>query len=290
MDIKRIIFNCLPAGKAKALRHRYRIFRQMLHKPFTEDAFKWHLTKRLGIKKGDTLFIHSSVDFLNIRFSPLRLLQILIDITGEEGTLLFPGWHFTCRAEDYLQNENNVFDIKRSPAVMGLLPELARRLPEAQRSVHPTSSIIGIGKNAKEILTGHEQSNYPCGETSPYYKMLKYNAKIIGLGVNTHFLSFVHCPENCLKEDFPLQTLTTQIFTGKVRLLNGEIIEVKTRAAHTNILQRNIPAFMKKYIPKDTLSEYNIKGSDFYAADANGLFTKMIELAKQNKTIYNSVV
>ena len=288
MELKKIISKWLPENKAKELRYKYRLFRQKFSKPLSEEMFRQLLVEKFGIKTGDTLFIHSSIDFLNVNFSPLRLLNILMEVTGKEGTLLFPGWHFNCRAEDYLQNENNLFDLKRSPAVMGLLPELARRLPEAHRSIHPTNSIVGIGKNAQDILSGHELSIYPCGETSPYYKMLKYNAKIIGIGVNTNFLSFVHCPENMMKADFPVQTLTEQVFIGKVRLPSDEVVEVRTMAAHRNIQNRNIPVFIKKYIPAETLSEYKIRGSDFYVADANALYIKMIELAKQNKTIYNA--
>ncbi|MDR2916963.1 MAG: AAC(3) family N-acetyltransferase [Tannerella sp.] len=288
MDIKKIIYKLLPKDKAKEIRYKYRIIRQKLYKPISEEMFRKILTGKFGIKTGDTLFIHSSIDFLNIDFSPLQLLNILMDVTGKEGTLLFPGWHFNYRAEDYLLDENNIFNIKRSPTVLGLLPELARRLPDAQRSIHPINSIIAIGKNAKEIISGHEQSIYPCGETSPYYKMLKYNAKIIGIGVNSNFLAFVHCPEDMMKENFPVQTRTNQSFIGKVKLSTSEIMEVKTLAAHKNIQKRNIPAFIKRYIPKDIFSEYNIRGSNFFVADANNLFKKMVELAKQNKTIYNS--
>lgn len=287
MDIKRLIVQCLPKEWAKTLRFKYRIFRQKRYRPLSEKSFRRVLVEKFGISKGDTLFIHSSIDFLNMNFSPLKLLHILMDVTGPNGTLLFPGWSFNHRAEDYLSDENNVFDIKRSPAVMGLLPELARRLPDAQRSIHPTNSIIGIGKNAKEIISGHEQSIYPCGEDSPYFKMLRHNAKIIGLGVNTNFLAFVHCPEDIMKDDFPVQTLTTQIFIGKVKLPSGEIIAVRTLAAHANIQIRNIPTFVKKFIPESTLSEYAIRGSDFFISDANSLYNKIIELAKQNITIYN---
>jgi len=286
MDIKKQIVRWLPADKVKELRYKYRVFCQKLHKPLTEAEFVKILTQRVGIKDGDTLFIHSSVDFLNIRFTPFRLLTLLMEVVGPTGTLLFPGWHFNERAEDYLADEQHVFDVRRSPAVMGLLPELARRLPDAQRSIHPSNSIIGVGKHATDILSGHEQSVYPCGETSPYYRMLAYKAKIVGIGANTNFFSFVHCPENVMKADFPVQTLTEQLFTGKVRLLSGEVIEVATRTPHRNIQKRNIPLFMRKHIPKAICAEYKIRGSDFYVADANALFIKMIELAKQNITIY----
>ena len=211
-----------------------------------------------------------------------------MDVTGKDGTLIFPAWHFNCRAEDYLQDENNIFDMKRSPAVLGLLPELARRLPDAHRSIHPINSIVAVGANAKEIVVGHEQSVYPCGVLSPNYKMLAFNAKIVGLGVNANFLSFVHCPEDMMKEAFPVQTRTDRTYFGKVKLSSGEIIHVETLAAHQNIQKRNIPNYLKKYVSKDIYSAYRIRGSDFYVADANALFKRMIELAKQNTTIYNS--
>jgi aminoglycoside 3-N-acetyltransferase len=138
---------------------------------------------------------------LNIDFSPFKVLQILIDLVGPEGTLIFPAWHFNYRAEDYLKKEN-IFDVKLSPTVMGLLPELARRHSSAFRSAHPTTSIVAIGKYAKELTEDHEKSIYPCGEMSPYYKMMKYDAIIVGLGVTSHFVSFVHCPKMFFPKNF----------------------------------------------------------------------------------------
>ena len=89
-----------------------------------------------------------------------------------------------------------------------------------------------------------------------------------------------------MKDDFPMQTLTKQAFAGKVKLPSGEVLEVSTLAAHKNIQKMNIPAFVRKHIPVEILSQYKIRGSEFYIADANALFIKMIELAKQNITIY----
>jgi aminoglycoside 3-N-acetyltransferase len=254
----------------------------------SEDDFRQVLLRRLKVKKGDTLFIHSSINYLNIKFSAFDVLHILIDIVGEDGLLLFPAWHFSDRAEDYLQDGNNVFDVKRSKTVMGLLPELARRYPDAQRSAHPTTSIVAIGKNAAEMTVGHETSIYPCGKSSPFYKMLKYHAKIIGLGVNSNFLSFVHCPEDVMAKDFPFQTRTDRTFFGKVKLPAGELITVETLAAHKNIRERDVPAFLKKHVSKDIFYAYRIHGSEFFIADANALFDRIVELAKKKITIYNT--
>ena len=288
MGLKKIVSALLPKSKVKAIRYRYYMLHQRFHKPMSEEFFRNMLIQKFGVNRGDTLFIHSSIDFLNIDFSPIRLIHILMEVIGKDGTLVFPAWHIMERAEEYLCNENNIFDMKRSPSVLGLLPELARRMPGACRSIHPINSIVAIGKNAEDIVSAHECSIYPCGESSPYYKMLKYDAKIIGLGVNANFFSFVHCPEDIMKDEFPVQTRTEQTYKGKVRLLSGEIIEVETLAAHKNIGHRNIPAYMGKYMSRDIYVAYKIRGCHFYVANANPLFHRMIELAKEGITIYNS--
>lgn len=286
MKINKLLYKVLPKSIFSTIRIKYYQYRKKLYRPLNEQEFNDIIVNTLGIKKGAVVFVHSSLDFLNIRFSANKLLTILIDAVGEEGTLIFPAWHFNYRAEDYLKNDI-VFDVKRSPTVMGLLPELARRSPNAYRSAHPTTSIVAIGKYAKELTEGHENSIYPCGEQSPYYKMLKYNAIIVGLGVTAHFLSFVHCPEDVLKEKFPVKTRMDNLFTGKVKTMDGNIIEVKTLAAHINIAKRDIPGFLKKYVPDNVFSDYKIKGNDFYKADANLLYTKLVELAAKGLSIYN---
>jgi len=56
----------------------------------TESAFTAILTNDLGITDGDTVFIHSSIDHLNLGFPVGNVFSILQRIAGERGTLLFP--------------------------------------------------------------------------------------------------------------------------------------------------------------------------------------------------------
>jgi len=286
MILNKLLYRILPDSIFLKIRYLYYKYQGRMYKPLTEEMFRDVLINKLGVMKGKVVFVHSSLGFLNIDFPPFKVLGILIDLVGPEGTLIFPAWHFNYRAEDYLK-KGLIFDVKRSPTVMGLLPELARRHPLAIRSNHPTNSIVAIGKNAKEIIEDHEKSIYPCGEMSPYYKMIKFNAIIIGLGVSSHFVSFVHCPEDVLKDKFPLQTRTDEVFSGKVKLSNGEIITVDTLAAHSNIGKRNIPKYFKKYISRSIFTPYKIKGNNFYRADSVALYARIVELAKSGITIYN---
>lgn len=260
----------------------------MVYRPFTVDQFRDFLSNELGIKKGDTLFIHSSVKKLNITFPAHQVIDILLDITGPTGNLLFPCWHFNYRAQDYLENHENIFNVKRSPTVMGLLPEIARRIKGAQRSLHPTSSVVAIGPDASELIKDHHLSEYPCGIQSPFYRILDFKGKILGFGEKPETsLSFVHCVEDEMKDQFPILTRTEKVYSANVILQTGQTIIVNTRAAHKNIIDRDIKGFFDKFINESECRTLKRKGTWFFVADSQRLHSKLRSFAQQGKTIYN---
>lgn len=285
MLIGKILLKLVPFSVYHKLRSLYRNWKKSLHKPLTETEFTQLLKERMEIREGDVVFVHSSIDKLNLSFTPHRLLEILLQVVGSEGTLLFPAWHFNYRAEDYL-NKALVFDVRRSPSALGMLSELARRYPAAFRTLHPTSSIVAIGPKAGYLTSEHHLSIYPCGEKSPFYKMLEFDAKIIGLGVSTEFLSFVHCPEDIMKTKFPYPVRNPEIYKAKVKDYEGNIIEVETLTAHKAISKRDIPGFIKTRIPSTIAEDFSYKGNDFFRVNAKGLFEGIKELAVEGKTIY----
>jgi aminoglycoside 3-N-acetyltransferase len=285
MSLKKQISKVLPVNAFVELRKGYRWLLKFVFRPLSEDEFKSILVQRFGIKSGSVVFVHSSVVTLNINFSVYRLLEILLEAVGENGTLVFPAWHFTYRAEDYIKKQL-VFDVKRSPSVLGLLSELARRYPLAVRSNHPINSIVAIGKDAQEIVGEHGSSIYPCDESSPYYKIIKYNGIIVGLGVDTNFLSFVHCPEDIMKREFPVKTRLDNIFESKVKKIDGSIEVIKTLAAHPQIKHNDINAFLKNHVNKTICNNFTVKGNRFFVAHGKELFDSIVELAKKNITIY----
>jgi aminoglycoside 3-N-acetyltransferase len=285
MILSRIIFNVFPPDVFIRLRKIYRFGLKKWYAPLSEKEFREILTHELLIKEGSVVFIHSSVDNLNISFDTLRILEILLETVGESGTLVFPCWHFTYRAEDYLKS-GKIFDVRRSPSALGMLSEMARRYPAAYRSLHPTNSIVAIGKHAAEITRAHHLDIYPCGEKSPYYIAMKLGAIIAGIGVNANFMSFVHCPEDILKNQFPVKTRLDEIFEAQVKLTDGSIQHIKTLAAHPQIKYNDINTFLKKYISREVCRNITNKGNRFFVAHSEDLFNSMVDLAKEDKTIY----
>lgn len=285
MRLKKIIYRIVPLQTFVSLRAAYRKALKAWYQPLSENKFREILTQRLQIKKGSVVFIHSSMDALHIRFSAARLLDILLETVGEQGTLLFPAWHFTERAEVHLAKKK-IFDAARDPSVMGLLSEIARRHPAAVRSGHPTNSIVAIGKDAEELVREHEHSIYPCGESSPFYRLIEHDGLIAGIGVDNDFISFVHCPEDVMKKAFPLKTRLDTVFDATVKLPDGSLQTVQTLTAHPQVVHNDIPAYMKRYIPEDTCRNITVRGNRFFIARSKELFDAMTSLAEKGITIY----
>lgn len=285
MSIGDIVYKFFPERYFIYLKNEYYKLNKLIYPKLSENDFTYLVTEKFGITKGMVVFIHSSVDKLNLAFPAHKALNILLDIVGISGTLIFPAWHFSGRAEDYLK-QTNVFDLKRSPTVMGLLPELARRHKNAFRSLHPTASIVAIGNHAEELLSQHHLDIYPCGVKSPLYKMMKYDARIIGLGEKVVSLSFVHCVEDIMKEKFPVKTLTSEIFEYKVIDNSGSTLIVKTLVHHKRIQNRDIPLFFRKYINSGICEMYKFHGSNYFSCHTGQLFSEMKMLAQKGITIY----
>lgn len=286
--LKKVARRLLPssaygAGKRWANQRRQR---QRRNQPkVTEEEFRRILVEELGIGLGQTVFVHSSVDRIHLNFPFFRILPILREAVGPEGTLLFPATQLRERPETWLSREE-LFDVGMSPTTMGLIPELARRQGDAVRSLHPTNSVVALGREAGELVARHGDSVYPCGQDSPYYRIVERGGWIVGLGVGTEVLTFVHCVEDILGERFPVETRYPEIYAGRVCDGEGKERNVRTLVAHPRIWWRNIPRYMRRHIPAEICRSFELHGASFYAADAGRLYARMEELAGRGITIY----
>jgi len=113
--VRALALHHLPAPwvrRLKAMQLRRRRAAIEAHPPLSEEEFRGFARERLGFEPGAAVFVHSSVDLLHLEFSPLRLLQILVELVGDQGTLLFP----TFPSEGTLEvlRSGRVFDVRRS--------------------------------------------------------------------------------------------------------------------------------------------------------------------------------
>ena len=286
MRVKDIVKKVIPKEAFLKLKYYYNKYKKSRIPVLSEEEFRSILTEKLGLKKGSVAFIHSSTGNMNLGFPAYRMLSIILDVIGEEGTALFPCHQLTTKSTYALKN-NLPFDVKKTPSDVGLLPELARRHKGAFRSLHPTNSIVAIGKYADELTKEHHLDIYPCGIRSPYYKITEYDGIIIGIGVSVKMATFVHCIEDIYPEEYPLITRQPEIYSGLVIKSDGSQILVRTLIAHPATLYKEITKFYKRYIPNHIYEDMIINNVNYCYIKPKELFNEMRILSKNVITIYS---
>jgi aminoglycoside 3-N-acetyltransferase len=289
MSIREIAAKILPESTfARVIRARKKIQRARVERlpQLSERDFTEILTGQLGLFKGDVVYVHSSVDRLNLGFPFYRILSLVRDVIGEGGTVLFPTYpNLRISSYEYLLR-GEVFDVRRTPSYTGLLNEFARRQRGALRSLHPTKSVCAIGPLARELTATHQLSPYPYDVGSPYFKLTEVGAKIVGLGVSTRNLSFVYCADDALKDSFPVRVYHDRLFEVDCINYEGRREVVGTYVHNMRTVVHDVPGYMKKFIDGKACEDLKIKGMDFFRADARSLFERMLELAQEGITVY----
>lgn len=256
-----------------------------------EAEFRNILSDALGVRRGDVVFVHSSIDRLGLAFPFYRILSVIRDILGDSGTVLFPTYPKLPAHEAALSGE--VFDVRKSPSFTGVLTEFARRQPGALRSLNPTKSVCALGPHARELIAHHHDSPYPYDKCSPYYRLMDVGGRVIGLGVSTRNLSFIHCVEDELKDDFPVRTYFPRLFDAVCRDYDGREFTMQTYAHDPDKMRRDIPRFVRQYVSTfggDVCRDLEIHGMPFFWANSGPLFDVMLRLAHQGTTVYERSV
>jgi aminoglycoside 3-N-acetyltransferase len=163
-------------------------------KPWTFDDLLKDLRDSCGVKRGDTVIVHSSMDKIGpVDGGVVTAVRVLKEAVGPEGTLLLPV--FSSPTPD------GVFKIKRTPSRVGLITEAFRRSEGVRRSLHPTHSVAAWGRRAEELLSGHDKTS-GLGVDSPFHKAAKAGAYILMIGCNCTTLSLIHVGEAVVRAPY----------------------------------------------------------------------------------------
>ncbi|MCV3284852.1 AAC(3) family N-acetyltransferase [Aeromonas veronii] len=144
-----------------------------------------------GIAPGDAILIHSNIKRTLLEYkkngssiSPGDIFDSLLDVLGQEGTLLLPLFNF-----DF--TKGMPFDIRTTPSQMGALTEVARKHKDAIRTGHPIYSFAVIGKYQKLFYNVDNESGY--AEDSPFGILKHMGGKIASLDLEDQYsMTFYH--------------------------------------------------------------------------------------------------
>lgn len=166
--------------------------------------FQHDLTS-LSLPQDAVVMVHSSLkSFGQVPGGADTVITALIDYLSPSGTLLMPGLSYLS-----VQPDNPVFNVCQTPSCVGLIPETFRKINGVKRSLHPTHSVCGIGKQAEKLLKTHYKDNTPCGPNSPFHLLPKANGYILMLGCGLKPNTSMHAVEELIEPPYlygdPLQ-------------------------------------------------------------------------------------
>jgi aminoglycoside 3-N-acetyltransferase len=240
--------------------------------------------RRLGIKPGDILIVHSSLSRLGFVAGGVdAVVTALQEAVGVDGTLGAPTfWAVDPTAVE----EGTLFDAVRGKSKMGIISDRIRQLPGAVRSLHPTHSATFVGRFARDLTAEHHLDETPVGPHSPYRKLAAMKGKILLLGVSLEYLTSFHTIEDEIAH-FPYQIYEPAQKRFCVLCPDGEELTLYARvhSAATARLRQCI-----KMEPHLAAAGVMVKGTVGTGAamvlDANKLHEALHRLCEHGITIY----
>ncbi len=286
--LRKILIKVLSKERQKYLKSLEYKSKKGLSEKFpkiSEEKLRTVLTNELHIQRGDHIFVHASLDMIHTDLTPMDIVKIVLDIVGEEGSLSVPTFTKYLSKDWMLMDKD--FNIRKTPSGMGIFSEMVRRDKNAVRSLHPTKSVATIGKIAHSILDEHHLDIYQFGKKSPFYKLLNYDVKIIGLGISMP-LSMVHVVEDVYHDEHPVEVNEQELFQKNCIDVNKNSVSVETLVHNLNVIVRgNSKKFVQKYMDK---KDYIISShylTPFYMVKGKQFFEELTSQMRQGNTIYN---
>ena len=203
--------------------------------------------KKLGIKKGDIVFVASDITSLiiflkkkKLEFNPENFINSLIEVVGKKGTLLFPtfNWDFC---------NGSTFDINRTKSKCGALTNYVLKREEFLRTKHPIYSFAVHGKYQKFFCNLNNKSAWD--KKSPFHYMYTKKAKnlFIGLDYKKAF-TMDHYFEQITRVKYRYEKFFTSKYidkSGKIKLKNYSMLVRNVKICDDTIIDTKLDKILK---------------------------------------------
>lgn len=224
--------------------------------------------QNLGIKKNDTIIIHSSYKKIcgRKKIDPAAVIETFKEIV-KSGTLMLPALSY-----ESVTPQNRIFDVLNTPGCVGILPEVMRKSEGVYRSVHPTHSIAVWGKDAEEIAAAHIRDFTPVGPNSPLHELRRRKGKIVMLGCGLEPNTSMHGVEEMAVPEY----LYGANYEYDLVLADG-------KRQKTNILSHNFNGVEQRYdkilsvLDKTDYTSGKVLNAKCYVLNAEAVWEKALE-------------
>jgi len=247
-----------------------------------EDIKKYLIDARL--QNGDMVIVHSSLGRIGyVQGGADTIIDSFLEIIGREGLLVMP----TFSSPTY-DNERKVymFDVRKTPAYTGKIPDTFRLRKNVKRSISPMHSVAACGKKAEWFVNGHEKCDNPYAMNGPFGKLYELDAKIFQIGVDQLANSSIHIVEDKCK--FPIKVFSDKLKAEVVdENGNKKIIEFRNHLPHLYKIRNN--NMMEKHMLSDKIIKiYPFGNTELRVTRVRDFVHCMERLLEKGVTIYNS--
>lgn len=143
--------------------------------------------RAMGIESTDTVLIHTSLRAIGaVEGGADGVIDAFCEVLTD-GLFLVP-----THTWDDVGRDNPLYDVRKSVPCIGTLPGVAAFRADGFRSLHPTHSIWGHGKDAESFLRGEENAPTPGAVGFAWERLAHRNTKILLIGVGNNRNTFIH--------------------------------------------------------------------------------------------------
>ncbi|NPV53368.1 MAG: AAC(3) family N-acetyltransferase [Firmicutes bacterium] len=158
--------------------------------------------RAMGLGIGDKVVFHSSLRSIgHVEGGPDAVIDAFLNVVGAaggsegparpSGTVMVPTFSYS-----FVGNARAVaFDPVTAPSFTGLITEVFRKKRGAVRSLHPTHSVAAIGRDAEELVRGHE-TVAALGAGSPFHRLAEAGGYVALIGCGNTRNSLIHVIES----------------------------------------------------------------------------------------------
>ncbi|MCW8310881.1 AAC(3) family N-acetyltransferase [Sphingobacterium sp. InxBP1] len=296
MEVKKIIrrlikkFFGIDGISLFVKKQKKRVLKKIYTKEFTADDLVNEMCK-MGMARGSVVFVHSAMtEFYNYKGSAVELIERIIEVIGEQGTLMMPAYPKNKSALLRSARENTediLFDVNKTPSGAGYLSEVFRTFPGVRRSINIQHSVCAYGKLAEHFVGEHHLSEVAWDTYSPYYKLAHTSGLIFSFGLDSYLrnVTLIHCTESFFRnryayfssffgDEIEYSFLDHEGRIGRHRM----ILPIKGGVRSAKIIKRH---FDKSKFQRKRLSNLNIEviSSDY-------MFNRCVQLTEKGISIY----
>ncbi|WP_343557302.1 AAC(3) family N-acetyltransferase [Sphingobacterium sp.] len=271
-------------------KQKKRILKKIYTKEFTTDDLVNEMCK-MGMTNGSVIFVHSAMtEFYNYKGSAIELIERIIEIIGEQGTLMMPAYpkNKSALLKSARENtENILFDVDKTPSGAGYLSEVFRTFPGVKRSINIQHSVCAYGKLADYFVGEHHLSEVAWDIYSPYFKLANMSGLIFSFGLDSYLrnVTLIHCTEAFFREkyaffssffgyDIEYMYLDHEGKVGRHKM----ILPIKGGVRSVSII--------KKYFDKSNFQRKRLSNLNIEVITSDYMFKKCVELTEKGISIY----